>query len=210
MTGHPYGELKVFVLHLGMLLVAVLWLWQKTLRILRDREINKAIADFRFLEWAGRSPARWAVIALVVMWLAQIVSTAFSPLPTLSVFGGNEQFPGGNLYDSFGLLMVFLVVAFKFRTRVRLEQIAWVLIGSATIAAVYGIAQHFGWDPIGNRSSSRVPSSFGNTLSFSSYVAMAIPATIAVSLRKSPFDRKLVLVFGAALALQLAGIWFSA
>ena len=209
-TGHPFGELKVFVLHLGMLLVTVLWLWQKMMQMHRDREINRPIADFKPLEWLGRSPARWAVAALVVMWMAQIISTALSPLPALSVFGSNESFPGGNLYDSFGLLMVFLVVAFKFRTRVRLEQLAWVLIGSATIAAAYGIAQHFGWDPLGNRPGGRVPSSFGNTLSFSSYVAMAIPATIAFSLRKSSFDPKLVLLFGVALSLQMAGIWFSA
>lgn len=208
-TGHPFGELKVFVLHLGTLLVTVLWLWQKTLRIHREREINRPIAVFRLLEWLGRSPARWAVVALVVMWMAQIVSTALSPFPTLSVFGSDEHFPGGNLYDSFALLMVFLVVAFKFRTRARVEQIAWVLIGSATIAAAYGIAQHFGWDLLGNRLGGRVLSSFGNTLNFSSYVAMAIPATIAISLRKSSFDRKLVLLFGAALTLQMAGIWFS-
>jgi len=143
-TGHPFGELKVFVLHLVMLLVTVLCLWQKMMRMRLDREINRAVADFRLLEWLGRSPARWAVAALVVMWMAQIVSTALSPFPVLSVFGSNENFPGGNLYDSFGLLMVFLVVVFKFRTRVRLEQFAWVLIGSATIAAAYGIAQHFG------------------------------------------------------------------
>ena len=208
-TGHPFGELKVFVLHLGMLLVTVLWLWQKALRIYRDREINRPIADFRLFEWLGRSPARWAVAALIVMWMAQIVSTALSPFPSLSVFGSDEHFPGGNLYDSFALLMVFLVVAFKFRTRARLEQLVWVLIGSATIAAAYGIAQHFGWDPLGNRPGGRVLSSFGNTLSFSSYVALAIPATIAISLRKSSFDRKLVLLLGATLSLQFAGIWFS-
>jgi hypothetical protein len=38
---------------------------------------------------------------------------------------------------------------------------------------------------------------------------MAIPATIAISLRKSSIDRKLILLFGMALSLQMAGIWFS-
>ena len=209
-TGHPFGELKVFVLHLGTLLVTVLWLWQKTLQIHREREINRPIAVFRLLEWLGRSPARWTVVALVVMWIAQIASTALSPLPALSVFGSNEEFPGGNLYDSFALLIVFLIVAFKFRSRERLEQLAWVLIGSATIAAAYGIAQHFGWDPLGDRLEGRVPSSFGNTLSFGAYMAMAVPVSIAISLRKSSADWKLQLIFGLAVALQMAGIWFSA
>ncbi|MEE8046566.1 MAG: hypothetical protein V3T49_06995 [Dehalococcoidia bacterium] len=208
-TGHPFGEMKVFVLHLAMSLVTVLWLWQKVLRMQRDREIGRAIAAFSLTGWAARSPARWAVIALIVMWVAQIVSTALSPLPALSIFGGNEQFPGGNLYDSFSLLMVFLVVAFKFRTRERLEQIAWVLIASATIAAGYGIAQHFGWDPLGNRITRRVLSSFGNTLNFSAYLGMAVPVTIAISLRKSGVDRRLQLLLGLALSLQMAGMWFS-
>ncbi len=207
--GHPFSELKVLVLHLGMLLVAVLWLWQLVLKSQTGDRGSETAESFRILTWLGRNPARWAVLAMVVMWLAQAISTSLSPLPAISFFGGDEQFRGNSLYDSFALLVVFLVIVVKFRTGERLEQAAWVLIGSATIAAAYGIAQHFGWDPLGGRTSGRVLASFGNTINFSAYLGMALPVTIAISLRKSGADRKLLVLLGLALALQLAGMWFS-
>ena len=207
--GHPFSELKVLVLHLGMLLVAVLWLWQLVLKSRTGDRGSEAAESIRILTWLGRNPARWAVLAMVVMWLGQAISTSLSPLPAISFFGSDEQFAGNNLYDSFALLVVFLVIAVKFRTGERLEQAAWVLIGSATIAAAYGIAQHFGWDPLGGRTSGRVLASFGNTINFSAYLGMSLPVTIAISLRKSGADRKLLVLLGLALALQLAGMWFS-
>ncbi|MBT3995119.1 MAG: tetratricopeptide repeat protein, partial [Chloroflexi bacterium] len=208
-TGHPFGELKTVVLHIGMSLVAMLWLWQKVIQLKNDRESDRPQQGFNILEWIGRSPARWTVAALVAMWLAQLISTLLSPLPVISLFGGNENFSGGNLYDSFGLLMVFLVVAFKFRSRERLEQLAWVLIVTASVSALYGVAQHFGWDPLGSRSSIRVASSFGNTLNFSAYLGMAIPITIAMALKNPITNRRFEIMLATALALQFAGMWFS-
>ena len=208
-TGHPFGELKTVVLHVGMLVVSVLWMWQLGLKMSRDRKLGVSPEEFRPLSWVGRNPARWAIVLLVVMWVAQAISTAFSPLPVISVFGSDEQFPGNNLYDSYSFLVIFLVVAFKFRSRKRLEYLVLALIGSATIAAAYGVAQHFGWDPLGYRAGGRVLSSFGNTINFSAYLLMAIPATIAISLKDSSPDRKFLLVLAGALALQIAGMWFS-
>ena len=209
-TSHPFGELKTFVLHIGMSLVTILWLWQKVLLINREREMNPTAEGFKIFDWTGYSPMKWAVASLIVMLLAEVLSAALSPLPAISFFGVNENFGGSNVYDSFSLLVIFLVVAFKFRTTERLEQLAWVLIGSATIASAYGIAQNFGWDPLANRFESRVVSSFGNTINFSAYVGMAVPVTIAISLKKSLADRKYQLLFGLVLALLFAGIWFSA
>ncbi|MDG0866401.1 hypothetical protein [Candidatus Lucifugimonas marina] len=206
---HPFVELKAFVLHVGMLLAASLWLWEGAIRLRLQRQPGKTNERVSPLGWLGWSPSRWAVVALSAMWLAQIVSTILSPLPEISFYGGNENFAGGNLYDAAALLIVFLVVAFKFRSVERLEQLAWVLIVSATIAAAYGVAQHFGWDPLGGRTGIRVPSSFGNTINFSAYVAMAIPATIVMPFIFKRTGRVFQLSAGLALAVQMAGMLFS-
>ncbi len=205
-----FNELKVVALHLSAGLIAILWLWQIVLHRLDARASTENEVNWDLMSWAGRNPARWALIAAIVWILAQLASTLLSPLPVISFFGGDEARSGYNLYDSLSMSIIFLSVALRFRTRRSLELLAHTLVLTGTIAAAYGIAQHFGWDPIGgNAGRTRVIASFGNTLNFGGYMVMSIPATLALASWR--FDRKwiwLVVIVGA-LSLQLAGIWFS-
>ena len=205
-----FTELKLITLHLAAGLIAMLWLWQSVFRRTETRGRQDNQVNWDLLRWAGRNPVRWALISAVVWVFAQIASTLLSPLPIISFFGGDEARSGYNLYDSLSLFVLFLSVALRFRSRRSLELLAYTLIASGTIAAAYGIAQHFGWDPIGeNAGRTRVIASFGNTLNFGAYMVMTIPATLAMVYR----DRKrrgvwLALIVGA-LGLQLSGLWFS-
>jgi uncharacterized membrane protein YuzA (DUF378 family) len=74
--------------------------------------------------------------------------------------------------------------------------------------AAYGIAQHFGWDPVGgNFGLNRVQASFENPLGFGAYMVMTIPATLALALfaQKHTWTSLIIVLVG----LQLAGLWFS-
>ena len=74
--------------------------------------------------------------------------------------------------------------------------------------AAYGIAQHFGWDPIGGNSGlNRVQASFENPINFGAYMVMSIPATLALAIfaRKHTWTSLIIILVG----LQLAGLWFS-
>jgi len=87
------------------------------------------------------------------------------------------------------MFVIFASVALRFRTLGSLELLTYTLVLTGTIAAAYGIAQHFGWDPIGNNAGrTRVIASFGNTLNFGGYMVMSIPATLALAYKK--LDRK--------------------
>jgi tetratricopeptide (TPR) repeat protein len=205
-----FNELKVVTLHLTAGLIAILWLWQIVLRRLDARTSTNNQLNWDLLGWAGKNPARWALIAAAVWVFAQLASTLLSALPVISFFGGDEARSGYNLYDSLSLTVIFLSVALRFRTLRTLELLGYTLVLTGTIAAVYGIAQHFGWDPIGgNAGRTRVIASFGNTLNFGGYMVMSIPATLALVSKR--FGRKwlwLAILVGA-LGLQIAGIWFS-
>ena len=205
-----FNEPKIVILHLTAGIIAVLWLWQIVLRRLNARTIPNNEVSWDLSTWAGRNPARWALIAAAVWVFAQLAATLLSPLPIISFFGGDESRSGYNLYDSLSLTVLFAAVAFRFRSVKQLELIGYTLVLTGTITAAYGIAQHFDWDPIGgNAGRLRVIASFGNTLNFGGYMVMSIPATLAMAHKR--FDRKWLwlAVIVVALGLQVAGIWFS-
>jgi O-antigen ligase len=207
-----FTELKILALHLSAGLIASLWLWQIALRRLDARTETGNEFNWDLLKWAGRSPANWALIAMGLWVFAQLASTLLSPLPVLSLFGENEGRAGYNLYDSLSLTVIFLSVVFRFRTHESLLRIAYTLVLTGTIAAAYGLAQHFGWDPIGHNDNLYRPiASFGNTLNFGGYMAMSIPATLALIFLKRAPNQKWIwlaaIVF--TLGMQLASLWIT-
>jgi len=205
-----FNEPKVVMLHLTAGLIAILWLWQIVLNRINDRSANDNGLNWDLLEWTGRNPARWALVGIAVWVFAQLASTILSPLPIISFFGGDEARSGYNLYDNLSLIVILLSVAIRFRTFKALQILAYTLVITGTIAAAYGIAQHFGWDPIGNNAGrTRVIASFGNTLNFGGYMVMSIPATLAFAYKKFDRNRTALVIVILALALQISGIWFS-
>ena len=203
-----FNELKIITLHLTAGLITILWFCQITLRqhIQKLQDNNELTWDLK--SWAGRNTARWALIGASIWIFAQITATLLSPLPAISFFGGDESRSGYNLYDSLSMMVIFLSVAFKFRSIQNLKLLVYTLIITGTVSAAYGIAQHFGWDPIGGNVQVRIQASFGNTLNFGGYMVMTIPATLAIVHFKR-FRNWFQLSIIIALSLQLAGIWFS-
>ncbi|MEC9293861.1 MAG: hypothetical protein VYC65_06200 [Chloroflexota bacterium] len=205
-----FNELKIMTLHLTAGLITILWFCQMLLRQLnptakRNDHLNESLNT-----WLGRNPARWALIGASIWIFAQLASTLLSPLPVISFFGGDETRSGYNLYDSLSLTVIFLSVAFRFRTIYTLKLLVYTLVITGTITAIYGVAQHFGWDPIGGNLNLRVQASFGNTLNFGGYMAMSIPATMAlVHIKRNSNEWPSFLIITLALSVQLSGIWFS-
>ena len=205
-----FNELKVVSLHLTAGLIVILWLWQIVLRRINARSIPENQLRWDLVSWAGRNPARWALLGVAVWVFAQLASTLLSPLPIISFFGGDEGRTGYSLYDNLSLMVIFASVALRFLTLRSLELLTYTLVLTGTIAAAYGIAQHFGWDPIGgNEGRTRVIASFGNTLNFGGYMVMTIPATLALAYKKVDQKWIALAVVATALSLQLTGIWFS-
>ena len=205
-----FNELKVVGVHLTAGLIAILWLWQIVLSRVNQRTAADNDLKWDLIGWAGRSPARWALIGAAIWVFAQLASTLLSPLPVISFYGGDEARSGYNLYDSLSISIIFLSVALRFRTLRHLELLAYTLVFTGAIAALYAIAQHFGWDDIGeNAGRTRPIASFGNTLNFAGYMVMSIPATLALAYKKFNREWLAVGIITVALSLQVTGIWIA-
>lgn len=205
-----FSDLRLLTLHLLAGLVLILWTWRIALEYLAPNYSNQPAGSWDLFAWTGRNPARWAIVAVGALVIVQVASTLLSPLPVISFYGGDEARTGYNLYDSLSMLVLFFSVARRFRSQKHLELLAYTLIASGTVAAAYGIAQHFGWDPIGgNAGRTRVIASFGNTLNFAAYMVMTIPATLAMVYHRKSAERWWFPILAITLALQIAGIWFA-
>lgn len=204
-----FNELKIFTLHLAAVLIMIFWSWKILLTRLNTSPSSNNDTQWDLMKWAGRNPARWGLFGASIWIFAQVGATLLSPLPIISFFGGDESRSGYNLYDNLSLMVIFLAIAFRFRSIQNLKMLVYTLTITGTIAAAYGVAQHFGWDPIGGNLALRVQASFGNTLNFGGYMVMAIPATIALIHIKRTDNWASSAIIAIALSLQLAGIWFS-
>jgi tetratricopeptide (TPR) repeat protein len=202
-----FDELRITLLHLSAGLIASLWLWQTALRLYRNGSQTRDATSWDLVRWAGKNAARWALVAVGIFTLVQLFSTLLSPLPIISFFGSDDARSGYNTYDSFSMTLLLFAIAVRFRTARQLELLAYALAGAGTVAAVYGIAQHFGWDPIGeNAGNARTLASFGNTLNFGGFLVMSIPATMAVWLFRNKRPKLWMVVVALALAFQFTGV----
>ena len=101
-----FNELKVVGVHLTTGLIAILWLWQLVLRRVNQGSAQDNELKWDLINWAGRSPARWALIGAAIWVFAQLASTLLSPLPVISFYGGDEARSGYNLYDSLSITVI--------------------------------------------------------------------------------------------------------
>jgi len=109
-----FNEPKIVVLHLTAGLIAILWLWQLFINRLNSRSASENQLNWDLVKWAGRNPARWAMIGMGIWLFAQLASTLLSPLPIISFFGGDEGRSGYGLYDNLSMFVIFASVALRF------------------------------------------------------------------------------------------------
>ena len=94
-----------------------------------------------------RAPAgRWFASLIGLTWLGSAIATAFSSYPLLSLNGGNWR-RYGFIVESGVLLFVLLSAAWLATDQNNIRSLLRAAVASGGLAALYGIAQYFGWDP---------------------------------------------------------------
>ena len=191
---------KHFVLHLAAAVILIAW----------SIEIAISSDQPRIRTWPGRSPARWAVIAAAIFAIVGMLSTAFSRVPMASLWGRDFMFSHGyELYSFLAYLVLFMAVAIRLRGRDKVQRIIYVIVGTATVASIYGVGQHFGWDPYGpGEGQNRITSTFLNPLNLASFLAMSLPITMAAAFLKRA-DNRWWILFAIPIGLQIAALLFS-
>ena len=201
---YAFGEFKTFTLHLGGVLITAGLTAES---ISRRLGVQRSKLNFDLIR---KNPASLAITGLILLLVTQILSLIMSPLPHASFFGLHDGFNGFNVYDWISMSVVMLGVSLKIRTVERLELLVNILVIGGATTAIYGVAQHFGWDGLaGRQAPSRVLSSFGNTLNFAGFLVITIPLTISLFVSDRWRRPHLVSIAIFLLGIQLSAAWFT-
>jgi O-antigen ligase len=126
---------------------------------------------------------RWFTLLLAAQWLVSAVATVLSSNPALSLNGGNWRRFG--LTSETGLLLFILVsAAWLAADAGNVRKLLRAATISGALAAVYGILQYFGWDPLlpatayqvgeGQYTIVRPPGTLGHADYFAAWLAIVV------------------------------------
>jgi hypothetical protein len=147
-------------------------------------------------------PGRAIYYGAAAVLAAHLVSVAFSPIRTVSIWGIDPGWDTYALYNLVAYLMLFLGVALHMRSLEQLRRLMWLLTAVSILFSLYGVAQHFGIDPmrVDPKAAARAPLSFGNPIFGGAFLVMTVPLTLALVM---PMSSRLSairhLLLGAAL-----------
>ena len=107
------------------------------------------------------NPLLLPTVAMVVVY---IISTIFSVVPAVSLWGGYQRLQA--TYSTFSYIVIFLIAASALRTRAQLNRAINVIIVVGFPIAFYGLLQHYSIDPLpwGGDTTLRVASNMGNAI----------------------------------------------
>ena len=163
--------------------------------------------------WLQGGPPRVMVGAALALIAVVGLSAALSPLPRLGFWGYDPGWDSYGLYSIACYVTIFLAAAAHIRTRQQVWRLLAVIAATGTLASVYGIGQHFGYDPLAGagQDSTRASLTLGNPVFAGSVLAMTIPITLALiveELERSRTAARLV-VLPLPLMLQATALLFT-
>ena len=124
-------------------------------------------------------PGRGITRPILLYLMALVLSCLFSIGPTLSFWG--EIFRHEGLVSQLSTLGIFLVIVAFFRKHVQVERIITVLIFTSLPISLYGMAQHYGPDPMPWKGDvgTRCVSTLGNAVFLGAFEIMVFFPTLA-------------------------------
>ena len=199
------------------------------------RTIAIALAGLWALEWAltsGRAPLRtpgeyargaWGWLrggptrvmmgSALALTVVVGLSAALSPLPRLGFWGYDPGWDTYGLYSIACYAAIFLAAATHLRTRQQVWRLMVIIAATGTLSSVYGIGQHFGYDPLRapGADSTRASLTLGNPVFAGSVLAMTIPITLALIVEGLERSRTIarVALWWLPLMLQATALLFT-
>ena len=204
---------KVALLRTLAAMMAVLWMVEWVVRPFPSLRSLTAWRPAALRAWLAANPMNWAILALVALVAAFMLSTVFSAYPHISIWGRRPGGDGYDLYSVLSLTVLFAVVATHLRTYAQLQRLLAAFALAGVLVAAYAISQHFGFDPWLSDipSPCRSISSLGNPIFAGAVLLMTSLATATAGLAASvrAGNRWPLALATAALAVQLLGIIYT-
>jgi O-antigen ligase len=174
---------KVFLLRSIALLLMVLLAFEWASTPLPAGKLAKRVnfrSTGRFI-WRAVNNIRHQPIAIAAVAIAgvTVISTALSPVASVSVFGID---PGRDSYALFSIasyLVLFGAVATHIKTGSQLQRLVWVVTITSLLLGIFGIEEHFGFGSFPT-SPLRISLTFGNPIFGAAYLLLTIPLTLAL------------------------------
>ena len=197
---------KVFILRTVVLLLGVLWAWEWALSVPATSAASPTPETgllARLRAGLRARPQRLIAGGAIAVVVIAIISAAASPVPRVSFWGIDPGWDTYAVYSTAAYVLLFLVVAAHLRTEDQLRRLFFVIAAAGTLAAVYGIGQHFGYDPLRSteQDHTRAAMTLGNPIFAGAFLAMTMPITMALLLRARGNVSPLVHIFLVALPL---------
>ena len=147
-------------------MMTMLWIVEWAVKGGLSRNYSLAHYSTRLKNWVVEQPSRWVVIAATIYVVVVIVSTLLSQSFWISVWG---EVPGQFSYSAYttvSYFLLFAIIVTHLKTRAQLRRLLVVIVAMGTLAAAYGIIQHYDLDPLdqGEAGSFRVASTMANSV----------------------------------------------
>ncbi len=193
--GYVFEASKTFILRSVIFVMLAGWLIKKI-------EIGGLRFNLNPFQSFRKFPIMRPVLLLGIVFL---ISSIFSISPRLS-FGGlylrEESF-----FSFISYILFFFLMVDGLKTKEQLNRILNTIILVSFPISLYGVFQHYGWDPTkysGASVQTRVTSTFGGPIFVAGYLMMVLPLTFYFCIKS--FTGKTVLSYlsGAAYTLILA------
>ena len=201
---------KVVLLRMFTGLTGLLLVLEWSLKPQAQHQSDNLSSTTRFLNWLRENPAHWILVAAAMFLAANVISTLLSESISVSMWGSHPGRDGYGLYNTFSYYLLFLAIATRLRTRQQLWRLLVVVSATATLAALYGVIQHFDMDPLNlNKGSTRAISTFGNALFAGGYQVVALPISAGLGLTHVIKKKSITVgsIWAIVLAVQVVGLF---
>jgi cyclophilin family peptidyl-prolyl cis-trans isomerase/Flp pilus assembly protein TadD len=176
---------KLSLLRSIALVMAVVWL----IRFVEDRrarpsedsrsENGEGSAQPVHVSFWQRLAKTPLVLPTLLLVLVYVLSTPFSLVPRVSLWGSYQRLQG--TYTTLSYIVIFFLALEGIRTKTQFGRLITVMILVSFPIAMYGLIQHFGLDPLpwGGNVTTRVASNMGNAIFVAAFLILVVPLTLS-------------------------------
>ena len=182
-----FTQPKQHIIHFTALIIIALWVFDIALSFAERKGFLPSRSEFKGWLISFKNPYKLGALLFVLFALGHIISLALSPIPIVSFLARNTNDPGNDFYTQASGIVMFAAIFVKVVRREQVERILWVIAVTGSIAALYGLSQLIGFDPIGFSQQpgvveqGRVYSTFGNPIFLSAYMLMSFIPSIVLT-----------------------------
>ena len=159
------------------------------------------------------------VLPVALFALAYAMSTVFSVVPAISVWGSYSRLQG--VYSMFSYIVIFLTILAVLRKKEQFDRLINAIVLTSVPVALYAVLQHYSLDPTGWSMDmrDRPGANMGNPIFLGAYLIMVMPVTLWKVIEYFPGKREgagnrdfgtvLFACYLLAVILQCAAVFFS-